>query len=418
MKTISIFCSLLVFALFLSTSSAFARTLLVDDDGVECPSAKFRKIQAAVDRAAPGDVIQVCPGTYNEQVQIAKPLTLVGIERNGKNAAVIQPSNVVINTDIFGEPLAAMIWVHDTSNVTIQNITIDGINNGLVCDDTVPTMDGIFYKNASGTIASVTIKNILSTEACAFADALDVLSTGGAVRQVTVSDSSLHDYDVAGIFETGNGVSVSAIRDVITGRGPTAFGQFGIQFDGSTGLIEENIITNHVTADLSPSSSGLISAGIGVLEVTGNTRIVRNIVGNSNVGMFVGAFPDLDSNGVTVVDNTVFNSDVFSGILMKGNDNLVKDNTITNSGLTDAGFHDRAGVFAQGTNNRIQDNTINEAFNGLLVSTGNNLSGNHFFNTLMTQSVFVPQALAESGLTSLPQTGVTAPLVLKKGLAR
>ena len=80
MKTISIIFSVLILALLLGAST-FARTLLVDDNGVECPEAKFRKIQAAVDRAAPGDVIQVCPGTYNEQVQIAKSLTLEGVER-------------------------------------------------------------------------------------------------------------------------------------------------------------------------------------------------------------------------------------------------------------------------------------------------------------------------------------------------
>jgi parallel beta-helix repeat protein len=227
----------------------------------------------------------------------------------------------------------------------------------------------------------------------------------------------MHDYDIAGIEVIGSGLIAEIDRNVVTGRGPTAFGQAGIQFSGgATGSIEENVVTNHVTADFSVSN--FVSGNIGVFQAAGNTTIAKNIVGNSNVGIFVGAFPDIGSNNVTVVDNTVFDSDVFAGIFVKGDDNLVEGNTVTNSGLTDSNFVNRGGVFAQGTNNRIQDNTINEAVTGLLVSTGNNLSDNHLFNTVVTQSVFVPQASAESGLASLPQTGVTSPTVLRKRLSR
>ena len=145
---------------FFCGSSSFAATLQVDDDHGECPSAGFSSIQGAVDAAAPGDTIQVCPGTYDEQVEIAKPLTLVGVEKGGRNAAVVQPSNLIVNTDLVGFPTAAVMLVRDTSDVTIKNITVDGINNGIVCGSSTPYINGIFYRNASGEIASVAIKNM------------------------------------------------------------------------------------------------------------------------------------------------------------------------------------------------------------------------------------------------------------------
>src|SRR5919108_5122516 len=81
-KKISVFFGFsgLVMVFVLSGSRpALAADLFVDDDGVECPDAEFTTIQEAVDAAAPGDRIRVCPGTYDEQISITKPsLRIVG----------------------------------------------------------------------------------------------------------------------------------------------------------------------------------------------------------------------------------------------------------------------------------------------------------------------------------------------------
>jgi len=55
-------------------------TLLVDDDKVQCPTAGFTTIQAAVDAAPPGATIRVCAGTYTEQVTIKQDLKIRGNE--------------------------------------------------------------------------------------------------------------------------------------------------------------------------------------------------------------------------------------------------------------------------------------------------------------------------------------------------
>ncbi|MBI2072722.1 MAG: hypothetical protein HYT81_06775, partial [Gemmatimonadetes bacterium] len=52
------------------TQSTGGRTLVVDDDGADCPHAGYSTIQAAVDAADPGVTILVCAGTYNERVLI------------------------------------------------------------------------------------------------------------------------------------------------------------------------------------------------------------------------------------------------------------------------------------------------------------------------------------------------------------
>jgi hypothetical protein len=69
-----------VASVVLGTSVA-ATTLVVDDDGVQCPAATHTTISSAVAAASAGDTIQVCAGSYGENVLVDKTLTI-----NGPNA--------------------------------------------------------------------------------------------------------------------------------------------------------------------------------------------------------------------------------------------------------------------------------------------------------------------------------------------
>jgi parallel beta-helix repeat protein len=382
-------------------SSAFASTLLVDEDKVECPDAGYNSIQSAVDAAASGDIIQVCPGTYDEQVEIAKPLTLMGVKRDDKKAVVLQPSNMQVNTDLLGYPTAAAILVRDTDDVKIRNITVDGINNGIVCDANTPYIDGIYYRNASGEVAFVAIRNMVSPDSCAYGDGLDVQGTEGE-SQLTVRDSSIHDYDAGGILGIGTGLSLSAIRNVVTGRGPVPdIGQAGIQLiEGATGSIEENIVSNNLTAGC--PECDFLSTSILVFS-TEDVRVVRNTLSNSNMGMFIGGFNGFDSNRATVLDNRVSASEPFDGMIVIGEDNIVKNNNITHS--------EYLGMYVEGANNTIQNNTINEAAIGLLVSSGNNVLHNCLFNTPVTKEMFVAAAPVPERQASPRQTLITRPVL-------
>ena len=72
--------------------SASARTLTVDDDKAQCPAAPYTEIQAAVDAAVTGDRVNVCPGTYPEQVHLdsssRRNVSLVAYPRR---QAVLEP---------------------------------------------------------------------------------------------------------------------------------------------------------------------------------------------------------------------------------------------------------------------------------------------------------------------------------------
>src|SRR5687767_6265108 len=56
-----------------SAVPAFAKTLVVDNDGAECPQAEYNTIQQAVAVAEAGDKILVCPGLYTGTVPVGTP---------------------------------------------------------------------------------------------------------------------------------------------------------------------------------------------------------------------------------------------------------------------------------------------------------------------------------------------------------
>src|SRR5690242_7121652 len=65
--------AVLVAALAAADRALAATTLIVGPPS--CAGASYTTIQSAVDAASPGDTVQVCPGTYPEQVAISATKT-------------------------------------------------------------------------------------------------------------------------------------------------------------------------------------------------------------------------------------------------------------------------------------------------------------------------------------------------------
>src|ERR1700735_3879079 len=112
--------------------SANASTVFVGG----CGSPTFTTTQAAVNTAPAASTVNVCPGSYPEQVTINKRLTLQGVAFGTSNQAVVTApaGGIVANTVSLATayPIAAQIYMHDATGVTIANLTVDGSgNNGL-----------------------------------------------------------------------------------------------------------------------------------------------------------------------------------------------------------------------------------------------------------------------------------------------
>jgi hypothetical protein len=376
--------------------------IVVDDDSI-CPGTDFTSIQAAVTASPAGSRIQVCPGTYHEQVTIAKPLTLVGVTFANQAAPIVQPAAAVANSTSLtsGNPIAAIILVRATKNVTIQGLTVDGSTGGIT--GCAPTYAGIYYRNASGTVQNDAVRNVeLSSSLFGCQSGLGIFVQSGTEAGVTpgstvkIADNTVHDYQKNGITANESGTAVTVTGNTVTGVGLTPqIAQNGIQLAfGAKGTVSGNSVINHVYGGCtSPTSCSDVATNI-LLFDAGAPDVNNNDIGNSQVNV------DQEGNNGNVHDNTIYEADVFDGIDLIGNGNTAKNNTINDS--------DGDGVYVLGNQNHVEGNTIDEASIGIqedAPSSGNTYTGNNLWNVV---TMFQPATIGPHAATAAATREVSA----------
>jgi parallel beta-helix repeat protein len=206
-------------------------------------------------------------------------------------------------------------------------------------------------------------------EGCRGGTGILVQSANGLQSVVTIEKNSIHDFQRNGITANEAGTDVRIRRNVITGLGPTTGAvQNGIQLAfGATGSVEENVVSQMISANCSVVSCPANANDVIVASTSSGVRVVRNVLGSSQTGVA------LFGSGNQVQDNIIFDTRVFDGVYVEGDDNVVHGNDITRS--------EEAGVLLVGSNNRVSNNRINEAGVGILdFGTGNALLNNTVLN--------------------------------------
>jgi hypothetical protein len=229
----------------------YAATIVVDDDGqataADCNAgdSTFSNIQTAVNAAAPGDTIFICPGTYPEQVVVTTSnLTIRG---SGGGSTILRPTTVVANTTTLTTPVPVpvrpILLIDGVTGVTVEKLTIDGSladsGTGLFnCGFTAHYL-GVHYRNGSGRVDAVHITNMKSATVCAFGLRSES-GAGGASSMIITSN-----VDRTGLRRGLRGLQTACI---ITGntvrRAGSTTGQAGIAVrSGANASISGNVIT-------------------------------------------------------------------------------------------------------------------------------------------------------------------------------
>jgi nitrous oxidase accessory protein NosD len=387
-----------VLLLFVTGTLCSATTRRVGQPKTGCKNAQFTTITDAVNAASPGDVIEICPARYAEQLIITAPITLRGVSSDLDISAYLPCCNEVKRVllqpslqDLEGLPFEAVITVMNTTGVRIENLVIDASQNSVSgCDI---SLSGVTFFNASGQLQNSTVQGaqLTNPQSCAAFSGngfgVLVTSSDSASHDVQIENNSIHDYQRDGIEVSNSGVRVEIANNNVSGLGPsTGVNQFGIfLLNGAVGQIEGNVITEGACGTLSATDCvNLRSEGV-VLKAVGDGVVVdHNVINHVQSGIFLNAV-----NKARITNNLVGNIDALDGIDMQGTSNsLVAGNTIFSAvplaNLSEGIFEAYGAGSAGGVegDNEICDNTVNDAYSGVVFVASSQVKGGKYFNVL------------------------------------
>jgi hypothetical protein len=190
----------------LLTSSGFAATYYVGS----CHTPSYSTISAAVAAVPANSIINICPGTYTEQVFITQPLTLQGIKSGAlERARLVPPLDVggvipwvTVPNPISGElPIAPQIFVNVSSGtVKLSNLTTDATSPTAkepVCSKASHVTTGIAYLDSSGTITDDAALGEGEGSGCSVG-ILAIAATSSTVSAI-ITNNALQNQNLAGI---------------------------------------------------------------------------------------------------------------------------------------------------------------------------------------------------------------------------
>jgi parallel beta-helix repeat protein len=325
----------------------------------------FKSIQEATNNATDGDVIQVYPGTYTENVYIDREVTIVSysgnpedtvvtVEKNNKHVFTVNADNVTINgfkitgavTDEYGEDMAGVYFYNKSgiailnNNITENNIGISAVyaNNNVIKKNTLirNTLNGIFLWSSNNNLLINNIVKSAKNEGIflfegGYANSLIGNSVSGANTRI----EQYSDY---------NQYSDNTLIDN-TATGNT---------DGFLLVRADNFTFKNNTAN-SNHEDGIFFA------ISKNNLLANNTAnGNGKSGFFVHRVINSSFVGNTAIGNTEY------GIILSdySTNNILKQNNATDNG--------KGNFYSVEEGNRIINQTINSSNNTRSNHTTNN----------------------------------------------
>ena len=360
--------SSMVLAAFAAPVAAASNTLVVDDDGAQCKKADFTTISAAVTAASAGTKIQVCAGTYTEQVSVPAGKNGLSLEAKGSGTATIKAPAVMVGNK-------AIVEVTASQNVTIKGFTISGPGGG-PCDS---LRYGVRLQGgASATIEKNYITMIQDTpfSGCQNGNAIQVgRNSEGQTATAVIKNNVIDAFQKSGIVVDNTGSSADIDHNDLTGVGPTAaIAQNAIQVSrGATANVHHNEIS-----DLQYSPQTTFSGGI-LLYQAGVVNVEHNEIARTDEGLYAFQSDGLTASHNRSTDNTFdgFGIDDTTGATLSHNEaddngfdgiwvnSDATGNTFDHNKMSDNAEHDAHDNAAPGANTWTHNNCDTENQPGL-----------------------------------------------------
>jgi len=359
-------------SLVLAAQAAHAAVHVVDDDNVPCFAARYRTISEAVASAEPGDELEVCPGIYEEQVVLTKPLAVRGRPVGSQKVIVRPPGLETSRVSLLGNRAITSGILVDARRVALSHLIVDMTGAGAVgCS---PLVAGIYLRAASGPVTDVVVAGAGAAAAPSCDTGLGMLVESGQVGEsfgrpvfgraaVSVLQSEFLDNEKGGLAVVGERSFVRISDSGFRGAGLAAMRvQNGIEVSrGARARIQGLRVR-----DFQSSTPGLVATGV-LFFGAERARLKNSTLTAVQTGVFV--VGDRAS-----VLRSQLGEIAADGIVFLGSKNRALANLIATTAVS--------GVYVDGDQNQIRRGIISDAPIGVWFfdGSGNRTQGIEYRN--------------------------------------
>ena len=137
------------------TPGTYTGTSFAPITNTDVPSESYSNSADAIAGTSENGTISMAAGTFEEQLEISKSLTLQGAGA----ATVIKSPPTLTKSFTTSAANFPVVFAHDADGIVVRNVTVDGAGRGNANNRFV----GIGFNNAGGTIENCVIKDIRNT---------------------------------------------------------------------------------------------------------------------------------------------------------------------------------------------------------------------------------------------------------------
>lgn len=330
---IAAFMAIAVPAVASAESLWVAKASKVAGNGKSCTQPGYNAIQPAITAAGAGATIHVCTGTYEEQLEIAKPLTITA----AGTATVKLPSAPANSTGSCSKALAAnaqeVVEACGAGSLKITGLNVEGGWATGTCNNNLYGILASGGTQLSYTNASVLKAGAVPINGCQGGIGIQI---GGKTEEASakLTNITINEYQKNGINAFGPGTKATINGSTVTGAGPTnVIGQNGVEWGyGASVKINKSSLTKN-------QYEGNVSAtGVIAFESGTGSSIKNSDISENDIGVYY------EESGTTKLTLTgdKFTSDRYLGLFVLEGEAVVKKSTF-NGGEDGIGLYQFSG---------------------------------------------------------------------------
>jgi hypothetical protein len=333
------FCGLTVPALASASTAYVSNSAPIVPNGASCTQPGFNTVQAAITSGA--GTINVCPGTYTEQLTITKAAKLIAI--NGTGTATVAMPSAAVNSTTECDTMGGLEQKDEISICTAGTVSITGLNVEAIIPLTTCAggLYGIFV-GGGGTLKATNMAidgastSLNGYKGCQHGVAVEVGShTPAETGHAVLSKVKVSGYEKNGPTVKNPGSTLTVSASTITGEGPSPYiAQNGIEVYGGVGKITGTTISGNeceiagVCSFEKTQSSGALFFLAGTGSTLGTSTVKEN-----DFGIYY--FSESATQPETAqlkMNSDIFSSNRYEGVILDQGKASLNGSTINGSG--------------------------------------------------------------------------------------